>query len=234
MTLPFNLAADASAPPRPAKNPLSLIGNTPIVEVTKFDAGPGQLFLKLEGANPGGSIKDRPALAMIEAAERDGRLKPGGAIVEATTGNTGLGLALVSAAKGYRLILVIPDKMSREKIFHLPAPTLGTGDAPSAEHSRFKAEQPFLSVLRLHPDEILDGRIGAERLHVVLRRQPRPVAIAAHDAEEAQGLASGGAELVPRQRRNHYGVERLDGEHFVAHQAMAGAATDQHHMNVQV
>jgi cystathionine beta-synthase len=121
MTLPFNLAADASAPPRPAKNPLSLIGNTPIVEITKLDAGPCQLFLKLESANPGGSIKDRPALTMIEAAERDGRLKPGGVIVEATAGNTGLGLALVSAAKGYRLILVIPDKMSREKIFHLKA-----------------------------------------------------------------------------------------------------------------
>jgi cystathionine beta-synthase len=121
MTLPFNLAADASAPPRPAKNPLALIGNTPVVEITKLDAGPCQLFLKLESANPGGSIKDRPALAMIEAAERDGRLKPGGVIVEATAGNTGLGLALVSAAKGYRLVLVIPDKMSREKIFHLRA-----------------------------------------------------------------------------------------------------------------
>jgi cystathionine beta-synthase len=121
MTLPFNLAADASAPPRPAKDPLALIGNTPIVEITKLDAGPCQLFLKLESANPGGSIKDRPALAMIEAAEREGRLKPGGVIVEATAGNTGLGLALVSAAKGYRLILVIPDKMSREKIFHLKA-----------------------------------------------------------------------------------------------------------------
>ena len=123
MTLPFNLAADASAPPRPAKNPLALIGSTPIVEIAKLDSGPCQLFLKLESANPGGSIKDRPALTMIEAAERDGRLKPGGVIVEATAANTGLGLALVSAAKGYRPILVIPDKMSREKIFHLPAPT---------------------------------------------------------------------------------------------------------------
>jgi cystathionine beta-synthase len=121
MTLPFNRITDASAPPRPAKNPLALIGNTPIVEITKLDAGPCRLFLKLESANPGGSIKDRPALTMIEAAEREGRLKPGGAIVEATAGNTGLGLALVSAAKGYRLILVIPDKMSREKIFHLKA-----------------------------------------------------------------------------------------------------------------
>jgi cystathionine beta-synthase len=106
---------------RPSKGLRPLIGRTPMVELTKLDAGPCCLFLKLEGANPGGSIKDRPALTMIEAAESEGRLMPGGTLVEATAGNTGLGLALVAAAKGYRLILVIPDKMSREKIFHLRA-----------------------------------------------------------------------------------------------------------------
>src|SRR5438046_8723076 len=79
------------------------------------------LFLKLENQNPTGSIKDRVALAMVEAAERDGQLGPGGTIIEATAGNTGLGLALVAAAKGYRIILIIPDKMSQEKIFHLRA-----------------------------------------------------------------------------------------------------------------
>jgi cystathionine beta-synthase len=100
---------------------LDLIGNTPMVEATRLDTGPCQLFLKLEFQNPGGSIKDRIALAMVEAAERDGRLEPGGTIVEATAGNTGLGLALVAARKGYKLLLVIPDKMSREKIFHLKA-----------------------------------------------------------------------------------------------------------------
>jgi cystathionine beta-synthase len=104
-----------------ATNLLSLIGNTPLVEVTRLDAGPCRLFLKIESANPGGSIKDRPALSMIQAFEKEGRLKPGGTIVEATAGNTGLGLALVAAVKGYRLLLVIPDKMSREKIFHLKA-----------------------------------------------------------------------------------------------------------------
>ena len=78
---------------------LDLIGNTPLVEVTKLDSGPCRLFLKLESANPSGSIKDRPARAMIEAAEADGRLKPGGTIVEATAGNTGLGLALVARAE---------------------------------------------------------------------------------------------------------------------------------------
>ena len=100
---------------------LSLIGNTPIVAVTRLDTGPCELFLKLENQNPGGSIKDRIGLSMIEAAERDGSLKPGGTIVEATAGNTGLGLALVAARKGYKLVLVIPDKMSREKVFHLKA-----------------------------------------------------------------------------------------------------------------
>jgi len=110
-----------TAPPRPTRGLLSLIGNTPLVELTKLDAGSSTIFLKIESANPGGSIKDRPALAMVEAAEREGRLKAGGVIVEATAGNTGLGLALVAVAKGYKLVLVIPDKMSREKISHLRA-----------------------------------------------------------------------------------------------------------------
>src|SRR5213595_983872 len=100
---------------------LSMIGDTPLVELTRIDTGPCQLFLKLENYNPGGSIKDRIGLSMIEAAERDGSLQPGGTIVEATAGNTGLGLALVAARKGYRLVLVIPDKMSQEKVFHLKA-----------------------------------------------------------------------------------------------------------------
>jgi cystathionine beta-synthase len=104
-----------------AESVLDLIGNTPMVELRQIDTGPCRLFVKLENQNPGGSIKDRIGLSMIEAAERDGRLKPGGTIVEATAGNTGLGLALVAGQKGYRLIIVIPDKMSQEKIFNLKA-----------------------------------------------------------------------------------------------------------------
>ena len=100
---------------------LDLIGNTPMVEVKNLDTGPCRLFLKLENQNPGGSIKDRVARAMIEAAEADGRLKPGGTIIEATAGNTGLGLAQVAMLKGYKLILIVPDKMAREKILHLRA-----------------------------------------------------------------------------------------------------------------
>jgi len=100
---------------------LPLIGGTPLVELTKFDTGPCRLFVKMESQNPGGSIKDRIGLAMIEAAERSGAVAPGATLVEATAGNTGLALALVAARKGYHLVLVIPDKMSQEKVFHLRA-----------------------------------------------------------------------------------------------------------------
>lgn len=100
---------------------LELIGRTPMVRARRLDAGPCELFLKLESANPGGSIKDRIGLKMIEGAEKAGKIKPGATLVEGTAGNTGIGLALVAQQKGYRLILVVPDKMSREKIFNLKA-----------------------------------------------------------------------------------------------------------------
>jgi len=100
---------------------LNLIGNTPMVKVNYIDTGVCNLYLKLESANPGGSIKDRIGLSMITEAEKAGLIRAGSVLVEATAGNTGLGLALVAAVKGYKLILVIPDKMSREKIIHLKA-----------------------------------------------------------------------------------------------------------------
>src|ERR1700726_2931297 len=103
------------------RNVLDSIGNTPLVELTRFDTGPCRLFAQLEKQNPAGSIKDRIGPLLLEGAERDGKLAPGGTLIEATAGNTGLGLALVAAQKGYRLILVIPDKMSQEKVFHLKA-----------------------------------------------------------------------------------------------------------------
>src|SRR5262245_34145736 len=110
---------------------LDLIGETPLVEVTRIEREPCRLFLKLESANPSGSLKDRPARAMIEAAEADGRLKPGGTIIEATAGNTGVGLALVGGRKGYRTLLVVPDKMAREKILHAQAMRAGVAPARS-------------------------------------------------------------------------------------------------------
>jgi cystathionine beta-synthase len=96
---------------------LDAIGNTPLVRLSRLGAGlKPELVAKVEALNPGGSIKDRAALALIEAAERDGKLKPGGTIVEPTSGNTGTGLAIAACLKGYRVIAVMPDKMSKEKI----------------------------------------------------------------------------------------------------------------------
>ena len=123
---------------------LDLVGGTPIVRLDRMSpVGGARILAKLEFLNPGGSVKDRIGLAMIEAAERDGRLKPGGTIVEPTSGNTGVGLALAAARKGYRLIFVMPDKMSQEKISMLRAygaevvitPTAVDHDSPESYYS---------------------------------------------------------------------------------------------------
>jgi cysteine synthase len=97
-----------------AENILQTIGNTPHIRINRL-FGDAQVWVKSERANPGGSIKDRIALSMIEDAERRGQLKPGGTIVEPTSGNTGIGLAMVAAVKGYKLVLVMPDSMSVER-----------------------------------------------------------------------------------------------------------------------
>src|SRR5918998_5693182 len=97
-----------------ANSVLETIGNTPHIRVSRLFPG-AEVWIKSERANPGGSIKDRIALAMVEAAETDGRLGPGGTIIEPTSGNTGIGLAMVAAVKGYRLVLVMPDSMSVER-----------------------------------------------------------------------------------------------------------------------
>ncbi len=114
------LSSNSSAMPY-SRSVLEMIGNTPMHEITRIDTGVCRLFVKLENQNPGGSIKDRIGLSIIEDAEKEGQLKAGGTIIEATAGNTGLGLALVAAQKGYRLILIIPDKMSADKVRHLRA-----------------------------------------------------------------------------------------------------------------
>jgi cystathionine beta-synthase len=123
---------------------LDLVGGTPIVRLDRISADvPGTILAKLEYLNPGGSVKDRIGLAMIEAAERDGRLRPGGTIVEPTSGNTGAGLAVAAAIKGYRCIFVMPDKMSNEKIAMLRAygaevvitPTAVEPDSPESYYS---------------------------------------------------------------------------------------------------
>lgn len=103
------------------QNILEMIGNTPMMKLNRIDTGPCELFVKLENNNPGQSIKDRIAVHMIDAAQRDGRLRPGGRIIEATAGNTGIALALVAAVRGFKLTVVMPDKMSEEKMAHLRA-----------------------------------------------------------------------------------------------------------------
>ena len=99
------------------ENVLGLIGNTPLVKLNRLARGvKATVFAKMENLNPGYSVKDRIGVAMIEAAEREGLLKPGGTVIEATSGNTGIGLALAAAVKGYRCIIVMPEKMSGEKV----------------------------------------------------------------------------------------------------------------------
>jgi cystathionine beta-synthase len=130
--------------PREYPTILDLVGNTPIVRLDRVSQDvPGTILAKLEFMNPGGSNKDRIGLAMIEAAERDGKLKPGGTIVEPTSGNTGVGLAIAAAQKGYRCIFVMPDKMSQEKISMLRGygaevvitPTAVDHDSPESYYS---------------------------------------------------------------------------------------------------
>jgi cysteine synthase A len=98
-----------------AANILETVGNTPVVRINRLFGAGAEVWIKQERANPGGSIKDRIALAMVEDAERSGKLTPGGTIVEPTSGNTGIGLAMVAAVKGYKLILVMPESMSIER-----------------------------------------------------------------------------------------------------------------------
>src|SRR5579864_3744827 len=130
--------------PREYPTVLELVGGTPIVRLDRLSpAGHARILAKLEYLNPGGSVKDRIGLAMIEAAERDGKLRPGGTIVEPTSGNTGVGLAIAAAGKGYRCVFVMPDKMSQEKISMLRAygaevvitPTAVDHDSPESYYS---------------------------------------------------------------------------------------------------
>jgi len=106
---------------RAAPDVTALIGNTPLVRVQWGDDGGGEVYAKMEAANPGGSVKDRICLNMIQTAERDGRLSPGATVIEPTSGNTGIGLSLIAAVRGYRVILLMPESMTRERIDLLKA-----------------------------------------------------------------------------------------------------------------
>jgi cysteine synthase len=138
--------------PAVARSPLDLIGNTPVVRLNRLP-GPehAAVWGKLENLNPGGSVKDRICLSMIEAAEREGRLKPGDTIVEPTSGNTGIGLALVASVKGYRLILTMPETMSTERralLMAYGAQLVLTPDSKGMHAAVRKAEE----LIAEHPD----------------------------------------------------------------------------------
>src|SRR5512133_1841657 len=150
-------------PPRPVSNILGTIGNTPLVQMNRILGGKiaGTVYAKIEYFNPAGSVKDRVGLAILEDAVREGRIKPGGTIVEATSGNTGAGLAIAAAVKGYRCVFVMPDKMSDEKIRFLRAfgarvvitPTAVGPDDPRSYYNvakRIVAETPTSILANQH------------------------------------------------------------------------------------
>src|SRR5690349_24318636 len=135
-----------------ARSPLELIGHTPVVKLNRIpEKNDAEVWAKLENYNPGGSVKDRICLAMVEAAEKAGRIKPGGTIIEPTSGNTGIGLALVAAVKGYRLVLTMPDTMSEERrslLLAYGATLVLTPDTKGMHGAIRRAEE----LLAEHPD----------------------------------------------------------------------------------
>ena len=142
-----------------ANSVLELIGATPIVRLGRVaDEGMAEVWGKLESANPGGSVKDRIALAMIEAAEREGRLKPGGTIVEPTSGNTGIGLAMVAAYKGYKLIVTMFDTASRERRLQMQAYGAEVVLTPAAEGMRGAIERA-LELKQKNPEYFLPQQL---------------------------------------------------------------------------
>ena len=185
---------------------LATIGNTPHIRLSRMFPD-HEVWVKCERANPGGSIKDRIGLAMIEAAEKDGSLKPGGTIVEPTSGNTGHGLAIAAALRGYRCIFVMPDKMSQEKISMLRAYGAEVIECPTA----VPPEHPdsYYSVSdRLGPDPVRRGLLGlllllAPKPHLVVLalwlavRRPRDAVAALPPRRAAHRVARAGPSLAP-------------------------------------
>lgn len=146
--------------PRIAADATELVGDTPLVRINRLIDAPGVTVLaKLESANPGGSVKDRTALSIIEAAEADGRLQPGGTIIEATSGNTGIALAWIGAVRGYRVIIVMPDDVSLERRTLLRAlgAELVLTPGPLAMAG---ANQEAGRILEAHPGAFLSGQGG--------------------------------------------------------------------------
>ena len=154
-----------------AKSITDLIGNTPLLELQNLSRGlPARVAVKLEFFNPGSSVKDRIALAMVEAAEREGKIKPGTTIVEATSGNTGIGLAMVCAAKGYKLVITMPESMSKERKMLLRAYGAELVLTPAAEGMNgaiAKAEE----FVKNHPETYFMPRQFDNQANVEIHRK---------------------------------------------------------------
>ena len=181
-------------PASPARSALELIGRTPIVKLNRIP-GPdaADVWGKLESFNPGGSVKDRICLSMIEAAERQGRLHPGDTIIEPTSGNTGIGLALVAAIKGYKLVLTMPDTMSEERRSLLTAygaTLVLTPDTKGMHGAIRKAEE----LLAEHPDYFMPQQFNNPANPEVHRRTTAQEILQAFDRVDAfvAGVGTGG------------------------------------------
>ncbi len=179
-----------------ARSPLDLIGSTPVVRLARMpqlDGVGGEVWAKLENFNPGGSVKDRICLAMIEAAERDGALRPGGTIIEPTSGNTGIGLALVAAVKGYRLVLTMPDTMSEERRALLVAygATLTLTPDTKGMHGAIRRAEELLAE---HPDWYMPQQFTNPANPEVHRRTTAPEILAQLPRIDAfvAGIGTGG------------------------------------------
>jgi len=194
-----------------ARSPLDLIGSTPLVRLSRMpqlDGVGGQVWAKLESHNPGGSVKDRICLAMIEAAERDGRLAPGGTIIEATSGNTGSGLALVASVKGYRLVLTMPDTMSEERrsiLVAYGASLVLTPDTKGMHGAIRRAEE----LLAQNPDWYMPQQFSNPANPEVHRRTTAPEILAQMPQVDAfvAGVGTGGTitgvgEVLRAERPN--------------------------------
>ena len=183
---------------------LDTIGETPLVRLSRIGAGlKPQIVAKLEVFNPGGSIKDRVAIRLVEAAERDGRLKPGGTIIEPTSGNTGTGLAIAARLKGYRVIAVMPDKMSKEKIDLLRAYGAEVVVAPTDVAARVAA---LLLPRRRPPHARHPRRLPAQPV-----REPRQPADPLRDDRAGAVAPDRRQAHAPRRRRRHGRDDHRDG-----------------------
>jgi cysteine synthase A len=194
------IAAPAAARARRAETILELIGQTPLLRLDRFAPGGAEVWAKLEFLNPGGSVKDRAALGMIDAAEASGTLRPGATIIEPTAGNTGIGLALIGISRGYRVILVIPDKFVGPKtavMTVLGAEIILTPTEKGMEEAIRKARELAASLPNAYVPQQFDNpanpdiheRTTAVELHEQLGRVPDAIVIGAGTGGTFTGLA---------------------------------------------